>query len=380
MVVLLRPPNRLPAVVELRLSHVDKVFAGKVRAVRDFSLEIPGGQLVVLVGPSGCGKTTTLRLIAGLEKPSSGSIWMDGRPVHELPPKARNVAMVFQSYALYPHMTVRDNMAFALKLRGVARRHIRTLVDEAAEILALEPLLHRYPAQLSGGQRQRVALGRAMVRQPDVFLFDEPLSNLDPMLRVSTRREMKKLNRRLGRTMIHVTHDQTEAMTMGDRVVVMNQGVIQQVADPDTLYHRPANLFVAGFIGAPPMNLLHGQIQFHGGLVLFDGGAVQLPLPNRWHEPLANRVGRRVVLGIRPEHIVPGSEQAGTPRIAGEIEMMESLGAESHIHLACGQHRLICRVPPAVGGQIGQRVDLIVDMERMHLFDADSQLAIVPRP
>ncbi len=292
------------------LKDVRKIYNGNTVAVDDFSLRVEDGEFVVLVGPSGCGKSTTLRLIAGLEEVDGGEIHIDGCLTNDLPPKDRNIAMVFQNYALYPHMDAYRNMAFGLKLRKYPREEIDDRVREAADILGIRDLLHRKPKELSGGQRQRVALGRAIVRKPKVFLFDEPLSNLDARLRVQMRTELSKLHARLNATMIYVTHDQVEAMTMGDRLVVMQDGRIQQVGAPVHLYRRPANRFVAGFIGSPAMNFLEGELVRDAGLA-FRGDGLRLPVPDRHRDSLSGYIGRRVILGIRPEHIHYASSALG---------------------------------------------------------------------
>ena len=361
---------------DVSLQNVSKIFPGNVIAVREFCLDIPSGQLVVLVGPSGCGKTTTLRLIAGLEQVSSGTIRIGDRGVQDLPPRVRDVAMVFQSHALYPHMTVHDNMAFALRLRKVAKASMESRIAETAASLGLSQLLQRRPAQLSGGQRQRVALGRAMVRQPRLFLFDEPLSNLDAGLRVELRGEIKRLHRRLGRTTLYVTHDQAEAMTMGDIVVVMKDGAIQQIADPETVYDRPANLFVASFIGTPPMNLIPGQIRRENDRFRFDGDLVKLILPRRWQNRIADYAGKPVVFGVRPEDVQPRQSTSALPRLTATVDAVEPLGAETHLFLSCGDDRLVSRVTSRGPYQLGTQIDVSVDLEKSHLFDSASGLAI----
>ncbi len=364
---------------EVRLQDVGKTFPGGVRAVRDFSIEVPDGELVVLVGPSGCGKSTTLRMIAGLEQVSSGTISIGGRVVNEVRPKDRDIAMVFQNYALYPHMTVRGNMAFALKLRKFSKSEIDQRVQQAAKVLGLEDLLQRRPNALSGGQRQRVAVGRAIVRKPAVFLLDEPLSNLDAKLRVQMRVEIRQLHRRLGATMIYVTHDQVEAMTMGDRIVVMKDGLMQQVADPMTLYESPANKFVAGFIGMPPMNFLEGRIdRLDGRAVLITDGGLKLPLPTAKAETLAQCVGRSITLGLRPEHLgSTAAEQApDAPRIEARVDVIEPMGAESYVYLSVNGQTLVGRVDPQRKFQIGQTAQVPLLIDKAHFFDTATETAI----
>src|SRR5215472_462522 len=328
------------------LDGITKQFPDGTTAVRELDLSIADGELMVLVGPSGCGKTTALRMVAGLEEVTGGTILIDGHPVNDTEPRDRDIAMVFQSYALYPHLSVYDNMAFSLKYRKVAREEIRRRVTEAARTLELEPLLWRKPRQLSGGQRQRVAMGRAIVRQPRAFLMDEPLSNLDAKLRVQMRAEIAQLQRSLGTTTIYVTHDQIEAMTLGSRVAVISGGVLQQVASPQELYRRPENLFVAGFIGSPPMNLIDARLE-RGGEAADDGPSVafgphRLRVPQevtREHPALEQHVGGDIVLGIRPEHLHDAALiPAGTswPVIELPIRLREELGSEVHLHAAIG--------------------------------------------
>jgi multiple sugar transport system ATP-binding protein len=334
-------------VARIELDAVTKQFPDGTTAVRSLDLAVGEGELLVLVGPSGCGKTTALRMIAGLEEVTSGTISIDGRPVNDLEPRHRDIAMVFQSYALYPHLSVYDNMAFSLKYRGgVSRAEIRQRVADAARILELEPYLERKPRQLSGGQRQRVAMGRAIVRQPRAFLMDEPLSNLDAKLRVQMRAEIAQLQRSLGTTTIYVTHDQIEAMTLGSRVAVISDGVLQQVASPQELYRRPANLFVAGFIGSPPMNLIDARLEraeaATDGEPVVAFGQHRLRIPQeviREHPAIEQHVGGDIVLGIRPEHLHDAALiPAGTswPVIELPIRLREELGSEVHLHAAIG--------------------------------------------
>jgi len=320
------------------LKHVTKRF-GRVVAVDDLSLEVRDKEFVVLLGPSGCGKSTTLRLIAGLEKPNSGEIWIGDRLVNEVDPTKRNVAMVFQSYALYPHMTVYGNIEFPLKMFGVPKEERRRKVLEVAEFLGISELLDRKPSQLSGGQQQRVALARALVREPQVFLMDEPLSNLDAKLRVKMRFELKKLQRQLGITTIYVTHDQVEAMTMADRIAVLNAGRLQQYGTPEQIFYEPANMFVAGFVGSPPMNFVEGSV-VAGEQVVFDAGAFKLKIPKIY----GKLSGKSLVLGFRPQHAVVSAaprEDLVEARIIG----FEKLGVESYVHVTCGEAELVLKVP-----------------------------------
>lgn len=363
----------------VQLQHVSKRY-GSVVAVRDVDLEVRDREFLVLLGPSGCGKTTTLRMIAGLEDLSEGRILIGDRDVSHVPPKDRDIAMVFQNYALYPHMTVYDNMAFGLKLRKTPKSEIDRRVKEAAEILGLASLLHRKPKELSGGQRQRVALGRAIVREPKVFLMDEPLSNLDAKLRTQTRVELKNLHQRLGATIIYVTHDQTEAMTMGTRIVVMKDGVVQQVDSPDGIYHRPRNLFVATFVGTPAMNLLRGTIRREGAILVcdLDGQAVTVPSTDR--ERLANRVGQEVVLGIRPEDVKGGSPApSDAATVQATVRVVEPLGHENIVYLEWGAQSLTLRAGNQWHPQPGEEITVALDSARMHWFDPETGDSLSPR-
>jgi multiple sugar transport system ATP-binding protein len=349
-----------------------------VRAVNGINLTIEDREFMVLVGPSGCGKSTTLRLVAGLEEISGGTIAIDGRIVNDVPPKDRDLAMVFQNYALYPHMTVFENLAFGLRQRGLPPAEIASRVREAAAMLGLDPYLQRRPAALSGGQRQRVAVGRAIVRHPKVFLFDEPLSNLDAKMRTATRAELSRLHDRLGATMIYVTHDQMEAMTMGDRICVMQDGNIMQVAAPLELYDRPANLFVAGFIGSPPMNLVRGTLaEASGGLVFTAEGTpdapLRVPLPEALARAAAAAAGRPVVLGIRPEDIRP--EGSSVPHSA-RIDVVEPMGAETFVHLVCSGHTLVARLSPSAKPVRGDTLPFSFAPDKLHVFDAVSGAAM----
>jgi len=356
------------------LNKVSKTYAGDVHAVREVSLDVSDGEFVVLVGPSGCGKSTTLRMIAGLEEISAGEISIGDRVVNDVPPKDRDIAMVFQNYALYPHMTVYKNMAFGLKLRRYPKAEIDKRVREAATLLEIEDLLQRKPRALSGGQRQRVALGRAIVRDPQVFLFDEPLSNLDAMLRIQMRGEIEKLHTRLGTTMVYVTHDQVEAMTMGDRIVVMLDGVVQQIATPTELYGNPANRFVAGFIGSPPMNFVEGSVSVDNGAMQFVGGAISLEVDPAHRAVIEAHSSSDVVLGIRPEHIL---ENAGQVAIAGRsltatVDLVEPLGAETYLYLNADGARLTGRVQADVSPAVKSSHVVDIDMAKAHYFDAAS--------
>ena len=349
-----------------------------VRAVDEIGLSIKDGEFMVLVGPSGCGKSTTLRMIAGLEEISGGTVAIDGRIVNDVLPKDRDIAMVFQNYALYPHMSVFENMAFGLKLRKLPKAEIQQRVRETAALLGIEDYLERKPKALSGGQRQRVALGRAIVRQPKVFLFDEPLSNLDAKMRVQMRTEISKLHARLGTTMIYVTHDQVEAMTMGDRICVMKDGHILQVAEPLELYNRPANLFVAGFIGSPPMNFLKGRLRAAGAVVEFvEDNTVGTPAIIELGPALARtaqgRLDRAVVFGIRPEDVAE-AKPADHPRRTVEfnVGITEPLGPETYLYLTTGANNFVARMPAGFAHFVNQTLRLHLAVDRAHLFDAQT--------
>jgi ABC-type sugar transport system ATPase subunit len=350
---------------EVRIENLRKSF-GTVEVLKDIDLTVEDGAFVVLVGPSGCGKSTLLRAIAGLEPVTGGTITIAGRKVNDLAPASREIAMVFQSYALYPHMDVAANMGFGLKFAGTPRAEIDARVGEAARILQLEPLLKRRPRELSGGQRQRVAIGRAIVRKPQVFLFDEPLSNLDAALRINTRVEIAKLHKLLAATMIYVTHDQVEAMTLADKIVVMNQGRIEQQGKPLDLYYKPANLFVAGFIGSPAMNFLSGQVTA-AGLDLGADGALAMPLPPGLPP------GSRITLGIRPEH-VRIAEGAGSLHLSATVELVERLGETGFVHLRLPSgHVAIAEIRGDTGLSTGDRTALALDPAHLHLFGADGR-------
>jgi multiple sugar transport system ATP-binding protein len=345
---------------------------GELEVVHAIDLKIQDGEFIVLVGPSGCGKSTTLRMLAGLEDISDGEILIDNRVVNEIEPRDRDIAMVFQDYALYPHMSVYENMAFSLRYRNTPRGEIKARVHEAAEILGLMPYLQRKPKQLSGGQRQRVAMGRAIVRKPQVFLFDEPLSNLDAKLRGTMRLEMKKLHQQLGVTTVFVTHDQIEAMTLADRVVVMNNGHIEQVGTPDEVYHAPASLFVAGFIGAPTMNLIPVQRGDSNQVRLVENGQV-IALPN----PIAESASA-LMLGMRPEDVdvAQGAIAPGQVDMPATVEVVEPLGADTLVFTRMSGHPVVARVRPDVRPKPGETVDLRFDLARAHLFDAETGKAL----
>ncbi len=365
---------------QVSLRNVSKVYEGGVVAVKDVHLNVENREFLVIVGPSGCGKSTLLRMVAGLEEATGGEIWIDNKLVNHVPPKDRDIAMVFQNYALYPHMTVFDNMAFGLRLRGYSKREVEQRVRDAATILSIEPLLQRKPRELSGGERQRVAVGRAIVRKPVVFLFDEPLSNLDAKMRVQMRTEIRKLHLRLQTTMIYVTHDQTEAMTMGDRIVVMNKSLVQQVADPLTIYDHPANRFVASFIGSPPMNFITGAIMRVGQELYFTEGTLRLRVVNEMAARLSSYEHKRVLFGIRPEDLYDKLFITDAPEdciITSTVELVEPLGAEVYLHLRVGQHAFIARVGPHDRPEVNQDIDLVFDMGKVHFFDLQTEAAIV---
>ncbi|NQU76379.1 MAG: sn-glycerol-3-phosphate ABC transporter ATP-binding protein UgpC [Planctomycetes bacterium] len=357
---------------DVALNKVNKIYPGGIHAVRDFQLYVANEEFVVLVGPSGCGKSTTLRMVAGLEEITGGIISIGGRVINDVPPKDRDIAMVFQNYALYPHMTVYKNMAFALKLRKFPKTEIDSRVREAARILGIGELLERKPKALSGGQRQRVAVGRAIVRQPAAFLFDEPLSNLDAKLRVEMRAELKRLHSRLKTTIVYVTHDQEEAMTLGDRIVVMEDGLIQQVDTPLTVYDQPINRFVAGFVGTPPMNFLQGRMAMNGR-AYFDAGDFRLRLPESHAKNLAGWSGKEVVLGIRPEAM----DMGGQGRFAGEenqipvsIHVIEPLGEKMDIFTATANHpHIVARMDSRRELKPGSAASLHLDMRKVHVFE-----------
>jgi multiple sugar transport system ATP-binding protein len=349
----------------------------EVHAVKDVNLDIRDKEFVVLVGPSGCGKTTTLRMVAGLESITSGRVLIDDQVVNELAPMDRDIAMVFQNYALYPHMSVYDNMAFGLKMRKFDKETIRQRVNEAAEILGIHEYLRRKPRQLSGGQRQRVALGRAIVRHPRVFLFDEPLSNLDAKLRVQMRVELKKLHERLGTTAIYVTHDQVEAMTLGDRVVVMRDGWVQQVGDPMELYNEPANRFVAGFIGSPAMNFADVRIEAENGGLWALGDGIRLKVPAEISDRVGRYAGRDVTFGVRPEdlHVASAADLAELT-VDAAVEVVERLGSEILLDVAVGRTTMVASVEPTATAKVHDQIRLGVNPHRMHFFDNENENAI----
>ncbi len=357
--------------------HVTKRF-GDVVAVNDLNLEIQDGEFLVLVGPSGCGKSTALRCLAGLEEITEGNIYIGDRLVNDVPPKDRDIAMVFQSYALYPHMSVYDNMAFGLRLRKTPSKVIDERVHEAARILGIEQLLDRKPKQLSGGQRQRVALGRAIVREPAVFLLDEPLSNLDAKLRVQTRAEISKLHQRLETTFIYVTHDQVEAMTMGNRIAVLRDGVLQQLDTPQNLYDHPGNMFVAGFIGSPAMNFFDATLVKDDRGTWVDTGTFRVKVPERIAEEprVKSHLGREVVFGIRPEDIhdpeyaPPGIVAAP---VEAQVDVKELMGNEIFLYLLAGNKQFIARVDPRTNAPVGKTISVVMNMENMHLFDPQTE-------
>jgi multiple sugar transport system ATP-binding protein len=366
---------------EVILKNVRKTY-GSVLAVKDFSLDIADQEFVVLVGPSGCGKSTTLRMIAGLEEISGGTIAIGDRVVNDLQPKDRDIAMVFQNYALYQHMSVYDNLAFGMRNRRTSESEIAAAIQHAAKILSIEPLLERRPRQLSGGQQQRVALGRCIVRNPKVFLFDEPLSNLDAQLRAQMRLEIKELRQRVPTTSIFVTHDQVEAMTLGDRIVVMKDGLVQQVDEPLSLYEHPKNKFVAGFIGSPPMNFMTGTIeQAGGGGLTFNEGQIQVRIPARFNEALKNHTGKSVVLGIRPEDIHDPmhfrSEAGGGQEVSATVEVIEPMGSDIYLYLTTGKTPFIANVEPDVKAEIDDKKKLVFNMDKAHFFDSETEENLV---
>ena len=391
---------------DVKLQEIDKVYPNGFHAVKDLSLEIEDGEFLVLVGPSGCGKTTALRMVAGLETITDGEVSIGGRVVNQMTPKDRDIAMVFQSYALYPHLSVADNIAFGLRLRKTPKHVVEERTAWAARMLDLTPYLDRKPRQLSGGQRQRVAMGRAIVREPKVFLMDEPLSNLDAKLRVQMRGEIAKLQHELGTTTIYVTHDQVEAMTMGQRVAVMHQGALQQVDAPQRLYDEPANLFVAGFIGTPPMNLFAADVRVAEGRVTVSLDGQELPVPDgalERYRTLASYNGRTVAMGIRSEDLHPAELRPELPRITARLELIEALGSETMAFfridartirgvavatgdaveevvgeegIAAARPNLVAAFPPRVALQIGDDVAIAVDVEHAHFFDEETGAAL----
>ena len=367
--------------------HIYKIYPGATApSVTDFNLEIQDKEFIIFVGPSGCGKSTTLRMIAGLEEISKGEMYIGGRLINDVPPKDRDIAMVFQSYALYPHMTVYKNIAFGLELRKTPKDEIDKRVHEAAKILEIEHLLDRKPKALSGGQRQRVALGRAMVRNPAVFLLDEPLSNLDAKLRTSMRTEIIKLHKKLATTFIYVTHDQTEAMTMGDRIVVMKDGIIQQVDTPQNLYDMPCNMFVAGFIGSPQMNFFNVKLVRESDGVWAKFGNNKVLIPNSKVSKFNDEscIGKEVIMGIRPENISDDAKMvAAHPEssIDVDIEVVEMLGSETYLYVKTSgkDENVICRVDPRTTSRGGDKIKVCFDVERLHFFDKDTEVTLLNR-
>ena len=365
---------------QVSLKNICKVFPGNILAVNNVNFDIENKEFMVLVGPSGCGKSTTLRMIAGLEEISSGDIYIGNKRVNEVPAKDRDIAMVFQSYALYPHMTVFENMSFGLRLRHMPKQEIIQRVSEAADILGIKRLLNRKPRELSGGERQRVAVGRAIVRKPMVFLFDEPLSNLDAKMRVQMRTEIHKLHIRLQTTIIYVTHDQVEAMTMGDRIAVMKDGIIHQLADPIEVYDHPKNKFVAGFIGSPPMNFMQGRIIKKEGRLYFDEGKIQVKLVEDMYKKMANYVNSEIFFGIRSEDIYDKlfvSEAPPENIVRVNCEVFEPMGSEVYLYLNTGRHTFIARVGAHDRPKVNQEIDVVFDMSKVHFFDKNTEETIV---
>nr|WP_315021347.1 sn-glycerol-3-phosphate ABC transporter ATP-binding protein UgpC [uncultured Aminipila sp.] len=359
---------------KILIKNLKKFYPGNVTAVHNFNLEIEDKEFIVMVGPSGCGKSTMLRMIAGLEEISEGELYIGDKLVNNVESKDRDIAMVFQNYALYPHMTVFKNMAFGLTLRKIPKEEINRKVEEAAKVLSIETLLNRKPKALSGGQRQRVALGRAMVRNPEVFLLDEPLSNLDAKLRNQMRTEILKLHKKLGTTFVYVTHDQTEAMTMSDRMVVMKDGYIQQIGTPQNLYNNPCNVFVAGFIGTPQMNFFSGRIAKREEQYVAEFQGNQIALPQCKQENLVQYEGREVVLGIRPEDVLV--QNAGSNSIAMKIELVEHMGSEMHLHCTLSENKFIVKTQVNEGRMIGSSVYMTLRENRLHIFDKDTEMTI----
>ncbi len=361
---------------KLTLNNINKIYDNGFQAVKGVDLEIADKEFMILVGPSGCGKTTTLRMIAGLEEITDGDLRIGDELVNDIAPKDRNIAMVFQNYALYPHMSVYDNMAFGLKLKKTPKDEIKERIDKAAKILDIEQLLTRKPKQLSGGQRQRVALGRAIVRKPEVFLMDEPLSNLDAKLRIQMRAELIRLHNELQTTFVYVTHDQTEAMTMGTRICVMNDGVIQQVAEPKTIYNKPANLFVAGFIGAPQMNFIPAKLIEKNGeiIAVIDGSEILLSAESASKVKAGNYVGKDVIVGVRPENIKIVDGDTG---LKVKVEVTELLGSDSNIYFTFRDKQYIAKEDGSIDLKFGQEIHIAFDNERIHLFDKETEQSIL---
>lgn len=360
----------------VNLKNLCKVYDGNVKAVDNVNIDIEDREFVVLVGPSGCGKSTTLRMVAGLEDITSGELYIDDKLVNDVPPKDRDIAMVFQNYALYPHMTVYDNMAFGLKIRKFDKAEIEQRVREAAKILDIEELLDRKPKALSGGQRQRVAVGRAIVRQPKVFLFDEPLSNLDAKLRVQMRAEISSLHHRLEATMIYVTHDQVEALTMADKIVVMKFGIIQQIGKPLELYNQPVNKFVAGFIGSPPMNFLETKVEAKGDEIFVNEGTFKLRVLPDQAKLLKPYVGKNVTTGIRPEDVQYSEKPIDGETLLGTVTVVEPLGSETHVYVSTSKAQVVGKIAPEFEVHPDDKVALVVLMEKAKFFDIETELAI----
>ncbi|MCK4417113.1 MAG: sn-glycerol-3-phosphate ABC transporter ATP-binding protein UgpC [Candidatus Latescibacteria bacterium] len=366
------------ATVELK--NVRKTFGRNVIAVDRLDLEVKDKEFMVLVGPSGCGKSTSLRMVAGLEEVDEGEISIGGKLVNDVPAKDRDIAMVFQNYALYPHMTAYQNMAFGLRLRKYPQAEIDKRVREAAEILGISELLHRKPKALSGGESQRVAVGRAIVRKPKVFLFDEPLSNLDAKLRVQMRAEISKLHARLKATTIYVTHDQLEAMTMGERIAVMRDGLLQQVDQPLQLYHKPTNKFVAGFIGSPTMNFIEGIIEKTENSLVFDEGLLKIEIPSRYYKSLNRYIGKPLIFGLRPEevHYLDSAEyRKETAEIPATVDVVEPMGNEAFLHLIAGKSRLVASTRTSTLPQMGEKIKLTLDLSRAHFFDKETEVSLL---
>ncbi len=365
---------------KVAIKNVSKIYSGDIIAVNNVSVDIADKEFVVLVGPSGCGKSTTLRMVAGLETVTKGQIFINGQMVNDVPAKSRDIAMVFQNYALYPHMTVYDNLAFGLKLRHFPSREVNRRVHDAAEVLGITDRLRRKPKELSGGERQRVAVGRAIVRKPKVFLFDEPLSNLDAKLRVQMRMEIQKLHNRLQSTMIYVTHDQVEALTLGDRIVVMKDGLIQQIADPIRLYESPSNKFVAGFIGSPPSNFLKGKIIPQNGELYFYDEGIRLKVLKQHHEKLNSYLNRDIIMAIRPEDVYDklfAQDAAEEFIITATVDLVEPMGSEIYLYFSVGRNNFIARVSNQDTATANQDLQLVFDMSKAHFFDPKTEKAIL---
>ena len=365
---------------QVSLRDVSRVYDGGVVAVDKVNLGVENKEFVVLLGPSGCGKSTTLRMVAGLDFPTEGKIYISDKMVNDVPAKDRNIAMVFQNYALYPHMRVRDNMAFALKLRGYSRSDIEKRVAEAAQILGISQLLDRKPRELSGGERQRVAVGRAIVRKPMVFLFDEPLSNLDAKMRVQMRTEIHKLHLKIQTTMIYVTHDQTEAMTLGDRIAVMKDGKVLQFDTPLNVYDHPANKFVAGFIGSPPMNFMEGTLIKKNGSLFFDEGSFRIKVLEEMYPKIDSYIDKKIILGVRPESIFDklfASYATPDNTVTVSCDVVETMGSENYLYLSTGKHTFIAVVESANKPSIGSMTEVVFDMKKIHFFNPSTEESLV---